>query len=236
MRLRSLLIALTLLIAPPSIARADLFSENRDQNWHQWRGPDATGTSSQANPPVEWSETKNVKWKVEVPGKGSSTPIVWNDRVYVMTAVKTDRVKEGASPSAAPRSGGRRRFGGGPPPTNYYEFFVMAFDRESGDEIWRTKVTEEVPHEGGHNTNTYASSSPTTDGERIYAYFGSRGLFCLDMNGKVLWDRDFGAMRTVATFGEGSSPAVHAGTLVVPWDHEGDSFYVALDAKTGDEK
>ena len=204
-------------------------------NWHQWRGPNADGSAEHAAPPLAWSETENIKWKVPVPGKGSSTPIVWDDRVYVMTAVKTDREKEGAAP--APEQPQRRfRFGGGPAPTHYHEFLVIAYDRSTGSEVWRTKVTEEVPHEAGHNTNNFASSSPVTDGERIYAYFGSRGLYCLNMKGEVLWDRDFGAMKTIVGFGEGSSPAVHQGTLVVPWDHEGESFLVAMDAKTGTEK
>lgn len=211
------------------------FAVDFSSNWHQWRGPNANGSATEADPPELWSETENIKWKVDVPGKGSSTPIIWGDRVYVMTAVETEREKEGASP-APEQPEGRPRFGGGPAPTHYHEFLVLAYDRSTGSEVWRTKVTEEVPHEAGHNTNNFSSSSPITDGERIYAYFGSRGIFCLDMNGKPLWDRDFGAMKTIVGFGEGSSPAVHNGTVVVPWDHEGDSFLVALDAKTGDEK
>lgn len=212
-------------------------SKTYAENWPQWRGPDASGASDSADPPLEWSESKNIKWKVSVPGKGSSTPIVWGDRVYVTTSLMTDRKKEGAGeqpPSGG--GGGRGRFGGGPPPTNFYEFIVLAYDRNSGTEVWRTVVTEEVPHEAGHNTNTQSSSSPLTDGERIYAYFGSRGVFCLDMNGKVLWQRDFGAMQTAAQFGEGSSPALNGDTLVVPWDHEGDSFLVALNASDGEER
>ena len=216
------------------------FADPASQNWPQWRGPDASGSASDANPPIEWNDSRNIKWKVEVPGAGSSTPIVWNERIYLMTAVKTDRVQEAAKQDAPPpqenEQRGRRSFGGGTAPTNYYQFMVLAFDRATGAEVWRKTVTEEVPHEAGHNTNSFASASPATDGERIYAYFGSRGLFCLDMDGNVLWSRDFGAMRTVASFGEGSSPAVHQGMLVVPWDHEGDSFIVALDAKSGEEK
>ena len=80
-------------------AAAEGLAEKQARNWHQWRGPEATGTAPQADPPTEWDATKNVKWRVEVPGKGSSTPIVWEDRVYVMTAVKTERVKEDATDS-----------------------------------------------------------------------------------------------------------------------------------------
>ena len=220
-----------------------LLANELGQDWPQWRGPSASGAAAaSAKPPLRWSESENIRWKVKVPGAGSSTPIVWKDRVYVSTAVKTDRVKENQEDAApAPqaeqesREGGRR-FGGGPAPTNLYEFLVLAYDRGTGKEVWRTKVTEEVPHEAGHETNSFASASPVTDGQRLYVSFGSRGVFCLDLDGTVLWDRDFGSMQTRNAFGEGSSPAVHEGTLVLPWDHEGDSFVVAMDAAMGEEK
>jgi outer membrane protein assembly factor BamB len=137
------------------------------------------------------------------------------------------------------RGGGRRGrggFGGGSQPTNYYDFLMLAFDRATGEERWRTTVAEVVPHEAGHNTNTFASASPLTDGERLYVSFGSRGLYCLSLDGDVIWNVDLGQMQTRNAFGEGSSPALHKGTLVVPWDHEGDSFIVALDATNGEEK
>ena len=113
---------------------------------------------------------------------------------------------------------------------------VLAYDRASGAEVWRSTVTEQVPHEAGHNTNTFASASPVSDGERLYVSFGSRGVYCLDLNGKTLWSRDLGKMQTRAQFGEGSSPAVSGDTLVVPFDHEGESFIVALDTKSGEER
>ncbi len=131
---------------------------------------------------------------------------------------------------------GRRGSGGGASPTNYYAFMVLCFDRTTGKEVWRTTAIEQVPHESGHNTNTFASSSPVTDGERIYVSFGSRGVHCLDLDGNLLWSKDLGKMQTRNQFGEGSSAAIYKGTLVVPFDHEGDSFIVALDAQTGEEK
>ncbi|KAA5541947.1 PQQ-binding-like beta-propeller repeat protein [Roseiconus nitratireducens] len=225
------------------------------ETWPRWRGPEANGAQPEARPPVQWSESENVRWKVEVPGQGSSTPIVVGDRVFVSTAVKTDRVKEGASEAestaeqddqsqpAGDRPGrggrgrfGRRGFGGGAPPTNFFAFMVVAFDRQSGKEVWRKTLTEEVPHEPGHNTNTFASSSPVYDGQRLYVSFGSRGVYALDLDGNVLWQKDLGKMQTRAQFGEGSSPAVHDGTVVVPWDHEGESFIVALGAADGQER
>ncbi|QDS94992.1 outer membrane biogenesis protein BamB [Roseimaritima multifibrata] len=197
-----------------------------------------------AAPPISWGESENVRWKVPVPGVGSSTAIVLNDRVYVSAAVKTDRQEEGAAAETQPKAAGpqteSRRGGRGrgrpESPTHYYDFMVLAFDRATGKEIWRTSLTQQVPHEAGHSTNTFASSSPVTDGEHLFVSFGSRGVFCLDLDGKVQWQRDLGQMQTRNAFGEASSPALHNGILVVPWDHEGDSFLVALDGKTGEEK
>ena len=113
---------------------------------------------------------------------------------------------------------------------------VTAFERATGKTIWSTVVKEEVPHESGHETSSQASATPITDGEHIYASFGSRGLYCLDLNGKVRWSKDFGDMRTRNEFGEGASPVLHGDTLVMTWDHEGEDFIVALDKRTGEER
>lgn len=234
-----------------SYLHAQGFQQAAAENWHQWRGPTGNGVSMSADPPIEWSETKNVKWKVEIPGKGSSTPIVWNDNLFVLTAIETDRKKEGAAeqpaqaetappdrPQDGGPGGGRRGRGGrrSPPPTNFYQFTIICYDRNTGEPKWQKVATEEVPHEAGHGTNTFASASPTTDGKHVYASFGSRGVFCFDMEGNQKWQRDFGEMQTAAEFGEGSSPALYENTLIVPWDHEGDSFLFALDAQTGEDK
>lgn len=252
MRHTTLFFGLAWIACCSQIAVSSASANDVNRDWPQWRGPDASGTAMESDPPTSWSESENIRWKIDVPGVGSSTPIVLGDRVYVSTAVKTDRVVENqestedASQSSTPAReerggrgrgrGGRRGFGGGAKPTNFYDFLVIAYDRANGEEVWRTSVTQEVPHEAGHNTNTFASSSPVTDGERLYMSFGSRGVFCLDLDGKQLWSVDLGQMQTRAQFGEGSSPAVHKGTLVVPWDHEGESFIVALDAANGEEK
>jgi outer membrane protein assembly factor BamB len=112
----------------------------------------------------------------------------------------------------------------------------MAFERKTGQLAWERVVCEEVPHEGHHRDGTLASPSPLTDGRHVYAYFGSRGLYCLNPQGKDLWKKDFGDMRIENQFGEGSSPVLHGDTIVVNWDHEGDSFIVALDAASGKER
>lgn len=202
--------------------------------WNTFRGPDGNCVSHTGNPPIEWSEDKNVKWKVPLPGLGSSSPIVWGDRVYVTTAIETDREGE-AQPERPTRRPGRRG-GRGNAPAKVYEFAVLAFDREDGDLVWQTKVNECVPHEGHHPTASFASNSPLTDGKLLWAFFGSRGLHCLDLDGEVLWSKDLGQMRTKNRFGEGASPALYHGTLIVPWDHEGDSRLYAFDARTGKER
>lgn len=206
-------------------------------NWPTWRGADGTCVAAEgSNPPVTWSDDENIKWKVEIPGKGSSSPIIWGDKVYVTTAIETD--KEGTAPATRGGRGGRS---GGIPgftsarPSKVHEFVVYALNRQDGSVAWRQVVKKAVPHEGGHATASQASNSPITDGERIYAHFGSRGLHCLDVSGKLLWSKDFGLMRTAASFGEGSSPALHGNTLVMVWDHEGDSFVAAFDKVSGKE-
>ena len=203
--------------------------------WHQWRGPNATGSAPFGNPPAEWSETKNIKWKLAIPGNGSATPVVWGDRMYVLSAVPTDKRAPGAAAPAADAAGGQRRGGRGPQPEFIQQFTVFAIDRRTGKIDWQKTVKEELPHEGTHPTNNWAPGSAVTDGEMVYAYFGSRGLYALDMKGNVKWEADFGDMTTRNGFGEGSTPALYGDKIVVLWDHEGPDFIVALNKKTGKE-
>jgi outer membrane protein assembly factor BamB len=196
--------------------------------WPQWRGPLGTGEAPQAKPPVEWDKTKNVRWKTEVPGEGKSTPVVWGDMVVLTAAVPTSKLAE-----AAPAPGERRDV---LRPEGAYSFVVAAYNRRDGAIRWRRVVNELLPHEGHHQDGTYASGSVVVDGQRIYAFFGSRGLYALDLQGRVLWEKQLGRMETRNGFGEGSSPAVHGGMLVVNWDHEGPDFIVGLEAATGQEK
>lgn len=232
------------------------------QTWHQWRGPNMNGVAPEGKPPLEWSEDKNIKWKAEIPGNGHSTPIVTSDLVILQTAIPGNPPKEAAAAEKAEakvegeqpagrdgeRREGRDRRGDGPrgerggrerngnAPTDSYKFTVIALDRLTGKPVWERTVREEVPHEGSHDDGSLAPASPVTDGEHIFAFFGSRGLYCLTMKGDPVWEKDFGDMRTRNGFGEGSSPALHGDTLVVNWDHEGEDFIVALDKKTGREK
>ena len=194
-----------------------------ERYWAQWRGPHATGVSRSAKPPIEWSESKNIRWKKEIPGRGSGTPIVWGDRVYVLTAVPIDA----AAAAPVPR--------GGTPGVHRYT--VLALDRKTGNTVWQHVAREEAPHEGTHQEwGTYASSSAVTDGQLVIAPFESRGIYAYDMNGKLVWQKDLGDKTMRNQFGEGSTPALHGNFLVVVWDHQGESFIAALDKRTGDER
>jgi outer membrane protein assembly factor BamB len=201
--------------------------------WGHWRGPSQTGVAPGAAP-VRWSDTSNIAWKVEIPGRGHSSPVIWGDRIFVTTAVPTGRPAEPAN-----ASGGRGGFrgDGGAGAREEHRFEVLALDRASGKVVWRQTAATAVPHEGYHATyGSFASNSPTTDGQRVYASFGSRGLFAYDMNGKLIWQRDFNIrMRMFQEFGEGVGPVLDEGRLIVLFDHEGDGFLATLDAATGRE-
>jgi len=232
------------LVAHTSLAASD--AETIQRNWPQWRGPTAKGVAPLAQPPVTWSETEHVKWKLKIPGLGTSTPIVWENQVFIVTAIPTGKKTEPAAPPAAavpePAVGegeGRRRRGGGmraEKPSEAYQFVVLAVDRTTGKIAWQKTAREEVPHEGHHRDHGFASASPVTDGEHLYASFGSRGIYCFDLKGELKWEKDLGDMQTRNAFGEGASPAVHGEFVVVSWDHEGEDFIVALDKRTGQER
>jgi len=204
----------------------EAFQNESSEVWPAWRGPTMNGHAAEtAAPPVQWSESNNVKWKVELPGLGNSTPSVWGNKVILTFTNPTGRKVdvEGKDASGAAR------------PTEFQELLVAAYDIESGKEVWKTKVGEAVPFEKGHRTSSYASASTVTDGKRIYAFFGSLGLFALDMNGNQLWDHSFTKMTTAAGFGEGASPALQGNVLVIPWDEEGQSYVLGIDTATGKE-
>lgn len=199
------------------------------QYWPQWRGPLGTGVAPNAEPPIEWSETKNIRWKIALPGKAHSTPCIWGDRVFITTAVPYGEVlsrKYKAPP------GSHDQF----PITKRYKFMVIAVNRKDGKILWQKTVREDLPHEGGHTTASLASASPVTDGEHLFAYFGSWGLYCLNLDGDLKWEADLGQMRTLHAHGEGSSPALYGDTLVINWDHEDQSFVVAFDKGTGEQR
>ena len=195
-------------------------------NWPQWRGPLATGVAPDANPPVTWGEDRNIRWKVAVPGKGHSTPIVWGKRLFVTTAIPFGATLP-PKPEMSPGAHDDLLV------TRHHKFVVLAFNRADGQLLWQRSVRQELPREGGHATGSLASNSQVTDGERVFAFFGSRGLYCLTVDGKMQWQADLGQMQTKHGHGEGSSPALYGETLIINWDHRGQSFVVAFEKRTG---
>ncbi len=185
-------------------------------NWTHWRGDNGNGVSSAAHPPTHWSDTLNVKWKVAIPGRSSASPVIWEDQVFIVTAVAAD-----GSATASPKT--------------ELQFQVLCFDRSTGKRQWVRTATVAKPHEETHRTNGFASASPCTDGQHVYAHFGSRGLYCYTLAGELTWKRDdFQPMKVRSGFGEGSSPTLVGNKILVPWDHEGQSYLYALDKVTGE--
>ena len=199
---------------------------NADQYWPQWRGPRGTGFAPHADPPVQWSEVENVRWKIAIPGLGHSTPVGWGNYVFLTFSVPYGDALE---PKYSDAPGAHDNL----PVTRHHEFFVLAVDRRDGTVLWQRSLRKALPHEGAHHTASLASNSPVTDGESLLVSFGSYGLYCLDLDGQLLWEKDLGRMNTKHGHGEGSSPALHGHTLIINWDHEGQSFVVALDKRTG---
>ncbi len=204
-----------------------------EASWPQWRGPHGNGVAEGADPPVEWSETHNVAWKAAIPGRGLSSPIVWGGRIFLLTAVDTGVAGDRSLPP--PRTDRRGRPRGGHSAENVLQYTVLALDASSGEIVWQHTARETQPTEGTHTDGSWASMSAVTDGDRLIASFGSAGLYSYSLDGEPQWSVDLGDMTTRNGFGEGSSPVLHGDRVVVNWDHEGPSFVVALDKRTGEE-
>lgn len=206
-----------------------------DGDWAQWRGPDWNGVA-RGDAPIHWSDTEHIKWKAEIPGRGHSSPVVWGDKIFVTTAVPTGKPApepEAAAPDTPRRFRGFGRGGGAQPE---HKFMLLCLDRKTGKLLWERVATVASPHEGYHpQYGSFASNSPVTDGKYVVAFFGSRGVYCYDLDGNKIWERTFIQLHMFNGFGEGSWPTLEGNTLLVLFDHEGDSFLVALDKATGKE-
>ena len=212
------------------VAVAPLAVAQSDSNWQHWRGAGATGVSQSATPPLEWSEQKNIQWKVPIDGESVATPIIVGEKVFLLTSIKTDNVDPKLP---KPEDQPKENFFDVKRPNAIYQFVVLCLDRNTGKEIWRRVAKELIPHEGVHHDNKFASASPTTDGQRLYCWFGSAGLFCFDFDGNEIWNRDFGKAFVGSSLGEGSSPAVHDGKLVLVRDTSQSPAIYCLDSATG---
>lgn len=184
-----------------------------DGDWAFWRGPNADGMA-RGDAPLKWSDTERVAWKAAVPGRGFSSPVAWGSQIFLTTAVPN----------------------GGPGGLVEHQFKVMSFDRKTGKLVWEKTARTATPHQTHHQQyGSFASNSPVTDGKHLYAFFGSRGLYCYTLAGELVWHKDFGQLRMFMNFGEGAWTVIDGGRLIVVLDHEGESFVVALDKNTGKE-
>lgn len=220
---------IALLFGCGTVAAAD-FETEKFNNWHHWRGPSANGSSPKADPPIHWDSKTNIKWKIDLPGRGSATPVVWREKVFILSAIKTDRTaKESELPKPDPQFQTKTK-----PPTNFYKFIVLCIDRNTGKVLWEKLAAERVPHEGHHETHSYAAGSPTTDGKFLYCSFGSFGTYCYDLDGNLKWTRDLGLLHTRLGWGEAVTPVISDKSLFLNYDQEVDSTLYSLNAATGE--
>lgn len=224
------LVALIALDIPASRAAAAI-----DANWPQWRGPESTGVSPEKNLPVEWSSTKNIKWKTPLPGRGHSSPIVWGNKVFLTTAIEGE-VVPGAKAPTHMSDGEVFKHPDSVGSDHKHTFKVFCIDKETGKLVWERTAYEGTPYDDRHRKGSFASSTPATDGRNVYAFFGSEGLYAYDMNGKLIWKADLGKLGTVG-MGTGTSPVLYENLVILQCDEEEGkaSFIVGLDKKSGKE-
>jgi outer membrane protein assembly factor BamB len=220
--------------------------------WPQFRGPNGAGVADESSLPERWSTTDNVAWVVDVPGRGWSSPIVWRDRVFVTSAVSGGAFKAPSTGIFGNDYAAELAKQGLPDEeivkrvvtrdielttdTGDIRYVVMALDARTGKTIWEQEAHRGAPFGGRHRKNTYASETPATDGERLYASFGGNvGVFCYTLDGKLLWKHTWPPQRIYLDFGTASSPIVHDGRVYQLHDNDGDAFFASLDAKTGKE-
>jgi len=199
-------------------------------NWPQFRGPENNMIANATNLPAEWGEDLNVRWTTEVDGDSWISPVVWGKKVFLASSVP---VKVSAAPErqeGAPRDGDDESY-----KSEVYRWEVTCLDMETGETVWKQVALEGSPRIKKHRAHNYAAETPVTDGKRLYVYFGMNGLFCYDLDGVLLWEKDLGAFKTLHDWGTGSSPALYNDMLYIQVDNEESSFLVALDAGTGDE-
>ncbi|MEM1248446.1 MAG: PQQ-binding-like beta-propeller repeat protein [Acidobacteriota bacterium] len=198
-------------------------------HWPAFRGVDALNVASDDERlPLSWSTTENVVWSADIPGLGWSSPIVWGDRVFVTTVWSEGEEEE---PKKGLYFGGNRMT----PSKDEHHWMVYALDRATGETLWEREVHAGAPDRNRHLKNTYASETPVTDGERIYAYFGNQGIYALTMEGEPVWSLQIEPSPTRFGWGTAASPVLHDGRLFVVNDNEEQSYFQALDAATGEE-
>ena len=197
-----------------------------DEQWTGFRGPGALGASNNVHLPDTWSAERNVAWKMNLPGRGWSSPTVWGNRVFLTTAINEGKSED-------PKKG--LYFGGNRPqrPSTKFQWRVICLDLRTGDVVWDELAHEAIPAGGLHIKNSYASETPVTDGQRLYVYFGNIGVFCYTLDGQLQWSRKLQAHKTRYGWGTAASPVLHGDRLYVVNDNEEESYLLALDKTSG---
>ena len=206
-----------------------------EPNWAQWRGPAGQGVSVESSLPADWAPDRRIAWKVPVPGRAFSSPIVWGSRLFLTTAIEGDVIPGhvelkhtiGGDPWRHPdATAGNRR----------HTFQVLAFDAATGKTLWTKTAYEGPVYDDRHKKSSYAAPTPITDGTRVYAYFGTEGLYAYTFDGTLAWKTILGKIGGLSV-GISTSPVLHGNLVIVQADEEnGDaSFIVAYDTATGRE-
>ena len=209
-----------------------------DQNWPQFRGSKSGVAADDPSLPDAWSRTQNVAWTIDLPGRGWSSPVVVGDHVFVTAAINTKGEEQALKPVPAytPRSFGGTMSGqmltSSPDP---HRWTLYDIDFKTGKIRWERTVATAVPAQSKHEKNSYASETPVTDGERVYAYFGNLGLFAFDMNGTPLWSKPMGPFKVRNGWWTAGSPALHGDRLYIVNDNDEGSFIASYDKRTGRE-
>ena len=212
-------------------------------NWPHWRGPASSGVSAETGLPERWSDTENIAWKAPVRGLGISSPVVWGDQLFVTSQIGRSARRAGNHPTLVqggnPSEAGERALGGGTAPSaGKVSFLVTALSRVDGRKLWEYEIPAEGQLNEVHDKHNLASSSPVTDGRRVYAWFGTGQIVSLDMTGKLVWSRHLGREYTPfdINWGHSSSPAIFNDSLILICYHDTDSYLLNLDAASGKTK
>jgi len=206
------------------------------QHWQQFRGPQAGVAADDPRLPDTWTTTENVAWRIDIPGRSWSSPIVWGDHVFVVTAVNTATPSQPLNPVItylARSLGGTMSGADITKPTDEHRWTLYDIDVRTGRTRWERQIQAALPLQPVHQKNSYASETPITDGERVYVYLGYAGLFAFDMNGAPVWSKPIDAPRMRTGWGTAASPVLHNGRIYIVNDNEDRSFIAAFDARTG---
>ncbi|HKA17875.1 MAG TPA: PQQ-binding-like beta-propeller repeat protein [Blastocatellia bacterium] len=204
-------------------------------NWSQWRGPEGNGVSAETNLPAEWSDTKNIRWKTPIVGRGHSSPVVWDDKIFLTTDIEGETV-QGAKAVGHTYDGKPFKHPDSVGADKKHSLRVLCINRDTGRVLWEQTAYEGTVYDDRHRKSSYASPTPTTDGTHVFAYFGTEGLYCYDFSGKLIWKTSPGPIATVG-MGTGTSPVLFENTVILQCDEDNGekSFILALDKKTGKE-